>query len=449
MGRTLIIGAGLSALGAARLLKKLGQPVLVSDIAIKYSESFEMLKAEGIETIVGPQTEDLLRDVSELIVSPGLPPHIPLLEAARRLSLPIRSEIDLALDHFRGRIIGVTGTNGKSTTTTLTSHLLQGLGYDAVASGNIGLPPSQVLADGHTPDPFVLELSSYQLDFSQSIANRASVFTSFSEDHLERHKTLEQYFSAKWKLVLATDEDGLCIMPRAIVEAARSYSSPRPKAELVQIVVDGEKPLAWAPGPTVHLDSKKGLVTGDGIKGKRQVPPGMSFHNQFNLLSSILAIQALRKTSWDECLAHVHSYPWLAFRFEKIGSIQGQPVYNDSKSTNVESTLMALRSVSEPAILFLGGQPKGESFAAITGSAKRIRCLIGFGAAGDRIGSELSELEPIIFSSLREALDALPDIIRDHRAPLVFSPACSSFDEFKNFEDRGSYFSQRLGPYLD
>jgi UDP-N-acetylmuramoylalanine--D-glutamate ligase len=446
---TLILGGGRSALGAAKLLKKTGQDVRVSDIKEAYPEQAEALRSLGIDLLIGPQTPQLLEGVKQLIVSPGLSPEIPILQAARQRRIPIRSEIDLALDHFRGQVIGVTGTNGKSTTTTLIAHILQKLGHKALASGNIGVPPSLLIADGQAPDVFVLELSSYQLDYSKPIANTASLFISFSEDHMERHRTMERYFAAKWKLITATRAEGLCIMPQTIVRIAQTYKVQKPKAQLVQIISDDERPLRFADGPIVHINTERGVVGGDGIAGLRELPPDLSFHNQLNVTAALLAVQIVKKTPWQACAHTLPSYSWLAYRFERIGSVRGRPVWNDSKSTNVESTLVALKSIKEPAILLLGGYPKGEAFHPIAAFKDKICRLIAFGAAGARIAQDLAALHPIVYPTLREALEALPQTMREESASIVFSPACSSFDEFQNFEERGAFFNLKLGPYLD
>jgi UDP-N-acetylmuramoylalanine--D-glutamate ligase len=450
MNKTLIIGAGRSALGAAKLLLRQGHRPLVSDIVEKFPEITQELRADGAELVIGPQTAELLTGISELVVSPGLSPDIPILQEARRRGLPILSEIDLALRVYEGTVMGVTGTNGKSTTTTLLAHLLQELGSKAEASGNIGIAPSLLIAEDRVPEILVLELSSYQLDFSQPIRNHCSLFMSFSPDHLERHGTMENYFKAKWKLMLATVESGRLIMPRRIVEQAHAYRVPFPKAPLIQIVVDAEEPYkAYGPTQIVHIDSQKGMVSGDGFPQAETLPTELSFHNQLNVVASILAVRSLIEASWKDLMRGVGSYQWLPFRFQKIGSIQGYPVFNDSKSTNVESTLVALQSLREPAIVMLGGQPKGESFAPIAAFRDRIGKLIAFGAAGSKIESDLKDLNPVVFPSLKAALDAMSELLRQQPAPLVFSPACASFDEFKNFEERGAFFDQKLTPLLD
>ncbi|MDQ3233033.1 MAG: UDP-N-acetylmuramoyl-L-alanine--D-glutamate ligase [Pseudobdellovibrionaceae bacterium] len=450
MNKTLIIGAGRSALGAARLLLSQGHKPLVSDIAEKFPDVAQEIRNAGAELVIGPQTPELLTGITQLVVSPGLSPDIPILQEARRRRQPILSEIDVALDVFDGTVMGVTGTNGKSTTTTLLAHLLQELGNKAEASGNIGVAPSLVIAEGRVPEIFVLELSSYQLDFSQPIRNHCSLFMSFSSDHLERHGTMENYFRAKWKLMMATVETGSLIMPRRILEYAKQYGMPVPKAPITQITVDAEVPFGdFVPTRVVHIDSQQGRVSGDGFPQPEVLPAELSFHNQLNVVASILAVRSLVTAPWPQLMQSVASYEWLPYRFQKIGSLMGHPVFNDSKSTNVESTLVALQSMRVPAIVMLGGHPKGESFAPVADFRDRILKLVAFGAAGPKISCDLQALNPIVFPTLKAALSEIPTMAGQHPAPIVFSPACSSFDEFKNFEERGAFFNQILVPLLD
>jgi UDP-N-acetylmuramoylalanine--D-glutamate ligase len=451
MNKTLIIGAGRSALGAAKLLLSQGHKPLVSDIAEKFPELAQEIRAAGADLVIGPQTPELLTGITQLVVSPGLSPDIPILQEARKRGLPILSEIDLALAKFEGTVMGVTGTNGKSTTTTLLAHLLQALGNSAEASGNIGIAPSLLIAEGRVPEILVLELSSYQLDFSQAIRNHCSLFMSFSPDHLERHGTMENYFKAKWKLMLSTVESGRLIMPRRIVEQAKQYGMTVPKAPITQIVVDAETPYRdYGPTHVVHIDSQKGIVSGDAFPKPESLPADLSFHNQLNVVASILAVRSLIDNApWNDLMRAVSTYEWLPYRFEKIGTLLGHPVFNDSKSTNVESTLVALQSMRVPAIVLLGGYPKGESFEPIAAHRSRILKLLAFGAAGQKIENDLKDLNPTVYPTLKAALSEIGKIAGQTPAPIVFSPACSSFDEFKNFEERGAFFNQILGPLLD
>lgn len=444
MGQTLVLGAGRSALGAVKLLIKQGHKVLVSDIEEKFPAALQDIRATGARVIIGPQGPELLTGIDQIIVSPGLSPRIPILQAARDRGVRVLSEIDIALEVFSGQVFGVTGTNGKSTTTLLLAHFLNEMGIKTEASGNIGVPPSLLLAENREPKAFALELSSYQLDFSRSIPNRASLFMSFAPDHLERHGTMENYFAAKWKLILATAADGLTIMPRKIVEAAIAFQMPAPAATIVQILEDDEDLLPF--GRSLALRMRGTVLSSNLWSETVNLPESMEIHNRLNVAAALAASGSKKPAQLVQSLT---GFTWLPFRFERIGSIRGEAVYNDSKSTNVESTLIALRSLSKPALLMLGGHSKGESFEPILACKDRIGKLIVFGAARDQIAKDLAALRPQSFPTLREALNQISSLVGEKPMPLVFSPANASFDEFKNFEERGAVFNQFLSPLLD
>jgi UDP-N-acetylmuramoylalanine--D-glutamate ligase len=445
MLRYLIVGAGRSALGATRLLLDGANAVTISDIEEKFPAALADIRASGAKVIIGPQGPALLDGIDRVVVSPGLSPKIPLIAEAKARNIPILSEIDIALERYDGLVIGVTGTNGKSTTTLLLAHFLKAAGLDAEASGNIGIAPSLILAEGRKPEAFVLELSSYQLDYSASIANRVSLFMSFAPDHLERHGTLEAYFLAKWKLIMASD--GLVIMPRKIIEFAKEFHAPLPKAKIAQILMDDESPLAFGNSINVTIDSRRQTIESALIPDKIGFPLPLEIHNQLNVAAAFVAANFIKSSpAMLESLLH---FTWLPFRFQKIGTIKGQAVYNDSKSTNVESTEIALQSLTKPSILLLGGAPKGESYTPLLSQKHKIAKLISFGASAPQINQELIDLKPESFPTLKEALAALPEILKGLEAPLVFSPANASFDEFNNFEERGHFFNTSLTSLLD
>lgn len=445
MLRYLIVGAGRSALGATRLLLDGANAVTISDIEEKFPAALAEIRASGAKVIIGPQVPALLDGIDRIVVSPGLSPKIPLIVEARARKIPILSEIDVALERYDGIVVGVTGTNGKSTTTLLLAHFLQAAGMDAEASGNIGVAPSLVLAEGRKPEAFVLELSSYQLDYSASIPNRVSLFMSFAPDHLERHGTLEAYFLAKWKLITACD--GLVIMPRKIIEFAKEFKAPIPRAKIAQILMDDESPISFGNSIIVTIDSQKQKIESPLFLGSLAFPLPLEIHNQLNVTAAFVAANFIKPDpSMLDSLLH---FTWLPFRFQKIGSIMGQAVYNDSKSTNVESTEIALQSLTKPSILLLGGAPKGESYAPLLSQKHKILKLISFGASAPQINQDLSELKPETYATLKEALAALPQILKGVEAPLVFSPANASFDEFNNFEERGHFFNTTLASLLD
>ncbi|MBC7661774.1 MAG: UDP-N-acetylmuramoyl-L-alanine--D-glutamate ligase [Chitinophagaceae bacterium] len=447
MKRYLIVGAGRSALGACKLLLRENNVVTISDIEEKFPLALAEIRSSGAKVVIGPQGPELLDNIDCIVVSPGLSPKIPLLLEAKKRGLRILSEIDIALERFHGLVLGVTGTNGKSTTTLLLAHFLKASGLAAEASGNIGIAPSLILSSGQIPDVLVLELSSYQLDYSARLPNRVSLFMSFAPDHMERHGTLEAYFLAKWKLLMATD--GLIVMPRKIIEFAKRFHAPVPAAQIAQIVMNEEEPLEFGTGHTVRVHTRDGIIQSDLLGGDRQFPMPLEIHNQLNAAAALVAAHFIRPNA--KVLESLFSFQWLPYRFQKIGTLKGESVYNDSKSTNVESTEIALRSLEKPCILLLGGAPKGESYAPLLALSPKIHKLVTFGAAGPQIDSDLAVLNPLSFKTLKDALKALPDLMSslEHPTPLVFSPANASFDEFNNFEERGLFFSSAINPLLD
>lgn len=445
MTRYLIVGAGRSALGATRLLLRDGNAVTISDIEEKFPGSLADIRSSGARVVIGPQGIELLEDIDAIVVSPGLSPKIPLLIEAKSRKIPILSEIDIALERFQGLVIGVTGTNGKSTSTLLLAHFLKASGIDAEASGNIGIAPSLILASGKIPEAFVLELSSYQLDYSARIRNRVALFMSFAPDHMERHGTLEAYFLAKWKLIEACD--GLIVLPRKILEFAQKFGAPLPKAKIAQILIDDEEPFSFGQSVPVYIDSRRLTLRSELLAAPLKFPMPLEIHNQLNVAAALIASHFL--TPHIDPLPSLLDFTWLPYRFQNIGTIRGQTVYNDSKSTNVESTEIALQSLTKPCVLLLGGAPKGESYAPLLSQSQKIMKLISFGASAPQINKELAELSPVTYPSLKEALKALPALLQSIEAPLVFSPANASFDEFNNFEERGQFFNTSLAPLLD
>lgn len=444
MQHYLIVGAGRSALGATKLLLGEGHKVTVSDIEEKFPTLLREIRASGAKVIIGPQGFELLDEVDALVVSPGLSPNIPLLAHARSRSIAIFSEIDIALRNYKGLVLGVTGTNGKSTSTLLLAHFLRSTGVDAEASGNIGVAPSLILTC-RSPEALVLELSSYQLDYSTRIPNRVSLFTSFAPDHMERHGTMEAYFLAKWKLIMATS--GLIIAPRKVIEFAVKFRVPVPKVPIAQILVDDEAPVSFGRDFYVRIESAKRSLTSEIFQRPMSLPAHLELHNQLNVTAALLAAHFIRPN--EDVLSSLATFEWLPYRFQKIGTIGGEAVYNDSKSTNVESTEIALQSLQKPCILMLGGAGKGESYRPLLKHSAKIKTLITFGASAAEIDRDLSVLNPLSYPSMKSALDALPKLLKTGDAPLVFSPANASFDEFANFEERGQTFNAMVAALLD
>ncbi len=414
----LVIGAGASGLSAARFLQKRGHSVTISNDKTLNAEVTSKLQAAQIEVIVGPQSELELRPYYSIVTSPGLSPKLPVFDNARRLGIRICTDIDLALTEFSGRVIAVTGTNGKSTTTALIAHVIDALGERAVAAGNIGYAICDAVDDVAGLKVLVLELSSYQLEWSSPIAADAVIFTSLGEDHLARHSTIRNYVDAKWRIFLDQRKLRASIFTESAWNFAKAlgFATP-PKLKLVGVNAENKQPT-W------------------GIAAQ---------HDRLNAALAIAAVQSVFDFSREQIHAAFTGFSGLPHRCQLCGTIAGHQVINDSKATNVQSTEAALLSMSGPCILLLGGQGKGESFAPLISYKSKIHEIWTFGAEGEKIEQELSgAIKCRRFKSLALLLAHIGESPSSVTRTLLFSPACASFDEFRNFEHRGEFFMEKI-----
>ena len=440
MAKVLVIGAGVSGVSASTFLRSQGHSVLICDRNPLSTEISAQCSASGVVILPAGEILAFLDDVDSLVIGPTVTSKNTLVACAQARGQRVLSEIDLALLDYHGSTIGVTGTNGKSTVTAMIAHGLNTLGVSAVACGNIGLPPTAVVAKTEIPDALVIELSSYQLEYTKKLSSDISIFTSFSTDHLARHGTMENYFGAKWRLIKSTKSSGLCIMTSDVANFAGIYNATGLRS---QLAIVGSTPDAKDSHFIVKMD--RTIVD---VAGRREfaVPWIAEWHNCLNACMAALAIGRHSNVSMEKALASLKGFVFLPHRFQTIGTFHGFPVVNDSKSTNVESTLVALRNASEPVILMLGGQGKGESFTPILDLGSSIRKIVIFGASRDEIMRDLGgRIDAIAFNKLGEAIEYVKSD-RAPRGPILFSPACASFDEFRNFEHRGEVFSGAFKP---
>ena len=327
--RILIIGGGVSGIAAAQLARRIGFAVRISDRAVMPAEKKASLVAQGIEIKDGGHNDSHLADVNLVMISPGVRADHPLLLLAQKANLPVESEIDFALQNFHGRLVAVTGTNGKSTTVSMIGHILDRLEIKSSVGGNLGDPPSAMVLRGDLQSTLILELSSYQLEQSHSHPADAAAFTSFSNDHIERHGTLAEYMAAKWRVFGWVKPGGVCLLTKDVSEAAKSCGMVR-RTDVTWIEVSGQ-----------HNEINAGISV--------QVVAHLMQRTDFKTLGSLLA-----------------DFRGLPFRCEVAGTINGNSVVNDSKSTNCESTCAALAGLKAPMILMMGGKGKGESYLSVS-----------------------------------------------------------------------------------
>lgn len=433
----LVFGGGVSGFAAAEHLVTFGEKVIMSD-----DRAVQLPPA--LKDAVTWRSLDQMPwdDISTIVVSPGVPPSHTVYKKAVESKTRVISEIDLGLDCFKGKILAVSGTNGKSTTVAMTEFLGLKLGRPIKACGNIGLPPSALnLRVAPTDQSIALEISSYQLEGSQTWAADAACITSFSQDHLARHNTMDAYFRTKWRLAEWVKPGSPFIISTDVARFAIGAKVPWPKAHIV-IVGPGSSSLP-VPAPFEAIDIAGGFCEISGQRFNLQDFGIQGLHNQSNAIFAALMVQSLSNRPLIDCFQSLTQFKGLPFRCQTAFQNKHVRVINDSKSTNLESTLSALTLLERPAILLMGGQGKGEPYGGLSAAKDKIHKLITFGASASQISRDVSSFLPSeIFDKMEAAVLHALRLARDNRVDVVFSPGCASFDEFKNFEHRGETFDR-------
>ena len=452
----LVIGAGTSGYGASKLLRSLGETVFVSDSKTLMADNYDRFDNIGAKVYRTEQGPTHLSGITNIVISPGIPADHPLLLLARANGISIRSEIDLALSYYRGQIAYVTGTNGKSTTVVMIEHFLVESKKKIIAVGNLGTTPSEIIADGIESDQLVVEVSSYQLEQSSRISPSISVFTSFSEDHLQRHKNIENYFKIKWNGIRRSE---ILITTSSVIQSSidlnidldtPSHDTPTNQRRIVLVLNSDFQILdGWEPAYIEDSNAEKNLI----FQNSKWLLANSKDVSFVNLVNSALA--TLTCSLWfNELKIEPHhllkTFKGLPYRCQKIGTYRGLDIINDSKSTNVESVLAALSGHEKKSLLLLGGHGKGESFLPVLKLIDKIDVVFAFGKESSNIEKEIGTAVTVRkFTTLSQAIDQVLNKISKDPISVIFSPGCASFDEFQNFEERGLYFSTRMEAMLD
>lgn len=433
--RTVVMGAGRSGLAAARHLAKRGQAVLVTD---KRPDPGPALEAEltglGIPGVWGDHPFVLLDGCEELILSPGIPRSVPFVAAAIEQGIPVVGEVELAHRVLRergdgSRVLAVTGTNGKSTTTDLAAHLLNASGIAAAACGNLGTPMIEAVEAAASGTVFVVELSSYQLESTRAFRAEGAAFLNLAPDHLARHGTMETYRRTKLRIFERQGAGDLRVVPAAHPEwwedAPGSARTARFGWSACEAWCDGSGLLRLHGEPLVSRSEL--LIPGD--------------HNVENALAACL-LASHAGASRESLCASLKSYPGLAHRIAFCGEKGGVRAYNDSKGTNVDATLTAIRALPGPLVLLLGGTDKGASYEPLREAlAGKLRRLVFLGEAIPQLTRDLADLPHEVVPAFDDAVRAAFALAQPGDQVLL-SPACASFDQFDNFEQRGDRFEK-------
>jgi UDP-N-acetylmuramoylalanine--D-glutamate ligase len=432
--RVLVLGLARSGIAAMRLLREAGAAVSGADESARV-EIPDDLGASSVH--LGPFTPDLLDGVDEVVVSPGVPIDHPFMIEARSRGLALASELELAARFAAAHLIGVTGTNGKSTTVTMIGKILEAAGRRAVVCGNVGLPFSSVARSLGPDGIFVLEISSFQLETVSTFHPEAAGILNLTPDHLDRYRDVEEYYRYKERIVEnCGPEDSFFYnaLDRRCAEVAGRFPGSA-------VGFSSAGPVAGG----VFLDEGSRIVRERGGNRELVIERGelgvVGLHNVENALAAVASLTPFDVPA-GACRRALSHFTGLPHRMERIAVVRGVTFYNDSKGTNVEATMMTLRGLDRPAILILGGHDKGGDFTKLIPLLERVRAIVTIGEAAPLIEEALGSVVPIARAETMQ--DAVETAARTARPGelVVLSPACASFDMFRNFEHRGEVFAE-------
>jgi len=446
--RILVVGAARSGLAATALLLGHGYQVTLTDHrpAADLDPEIRELTEKGVCLEAGRHHAVSFREADLVVVSPGVPSDLAEIRQAREAGVPVWAEVELAWRFIKGPIAGVTGSNGKTTTTSLTAHLLREARIDAVACGNIGVPLSSLVSEDSASRWYVVEMSSFQLETIDQLRPHIAVHLNLTRDHLDRHSDFSHYRNAKERIFTnQTSEDHAVLnLDDTLVAAAADRIHSQ---------------ISWfglSPDPRPRFAVEHGsFVARSGELALRPLLPCTQYalrgsHNISNALASLTAA-SLCGAQVSDLASGLRSFRPLPHRMEPVGVLGGIEFVNDSKATNVDAALRAVEAFDQPVVWILGGREKDSDFQplkTIAGS-DRVRGVIVMGEAAEHITEALGDVVPIrrvidLSSALREARD----LARSGDVVLL-SPACASFDQYRSYEERGDEFRARVRAIME
>ena len=436
MKRIVVLGAGESGAGAAVLAKKEGFEVFVSDMSAIKDRYKQLLDSHGIAWEEGRHSEDKILCADEIIKSPGIPAEAPMVRKAAGRGIHIISEIEFAGRYTSSKMICITGSNGKTTTTSLIYHIFKAAGYDAGLAGNIGRSLAlQVAEDPH--EYYIIELSSFQLDNMYDFRANIAILLNITPDHLDRYgNCMQNYVDAKMRIIRnQTPADAFIywnddpIIRRELakydIKAVQCPFSELKERGSIGYIEEGQYKIEW---PTPFNMEQESL----SLTGK---------HNIYNSLAAGIAsnISGIKKEVIRKSLS---DFPGVEHRLEKVTTVRGVLYVNDSKATNVDACWYALESMKTKVVLILGGKDKGNDYTPILGLVReKCSALVYLGADNSKLHACFDPLglPARDTHSMRECVEACYELARPGETVLL-SPCCASFDLFKNMEDRGEQF---------
>lgn len=436
--KILVLGLAKSGVSAAALLHKLGAFVTVNDYKpLSENPEAQGLLAQGIKVVCGGHPVELMEEGFELVVkNPGIPYHNPMIEEAMEKQIPVITEVELAYQISEAPFIGITGTNGKTTTTTLIFEMLQIGKQNPLIAGNIGTVASGVAQEASKEDNIVIELSSFQLMGISTFRPKIAIITNLYNAHLDYHGTIEEYHLAKARItenqteddyfICNADQEEVMLIAKNSKAKIIPFSTKRPLENGV-FVEDG-----W-----VFFNQEKIISLGDIAL------PGV--HNLENILSAVAAARLVGADK-EAIVQVLRTFTGVRHRLQYVDEVTGRKFYNDSKATNILATQKALAAFEAPVILLAGGLDRGNSFDELIPSLEGVKALVTFGQTAEKIEEAGKRAGIKMMIRVDNVEKAVPEAfnLSDAGDVILLSPACASWDQYKTFEVRGDMFIEAV-----
>jgi UDP-N-acetylmuramoylalanine--D-glutamate ligase len=441
MKKMVILGAGESGKGTAILAQQKGYDVLVSDAASIAPEIKSLFDQKGIRWEEKTHSTAEILQADLVMKSPGIPAHVEIVKSIREAGIVIQSEIEFASKFTPATIIGITGSNGKTTSTLLIYHLLEKAGLNVGLAGNIGTSFAQQVAQ-HDFDYYVLEISSFQLDDIHSFAPSIGVITNITPDHLDRYNyDFSQYVASKLRLTMNQTEDQFLLFNADDAQLKLAIEQTNSAAKKFPFGMT----VVTQPGATFQDETIKINTTNTTTMINTTQFPLQGRHNLLNAMAAA-SVASLLDISKDSIRNSLLSFTAVEHRLERVLKIQNRTYINDSKATNVNATFYALESMEGQTVWIVGGVDKGNDYSSLLPLVReKVKAIICLGVDNDKIIESFSPVVDLLVEtqSMREAVK-MAHQLADKREYVLLSPACASFDLFKNYEDRGNQFKEAV-----
>ena len=437
--RVLVVGLGKSGVASALFLKAHGARVTVSDTksSDQLRDEIPLLLDHGIAVETGGHGERTFRGQDLIVVSPGVPVDAPPLVQARASGEPVIGEVELAAQHLPGPIVAITGSNGKTTTTSLTGDIITAGGFPTVVGGNIGTPAISLVERAARETVIVLEISSFQLETIQTFRPKVAVILNITPDHLDRHRTFETYVEAKARIfenqqasdfAILNEDDPTCLTLAGRTRAQVFWFSRKKEVKQGTYVESGRILFRDGAGQREIM-----LVSEIRLKGA---------HNVENVLAGICA-GVLMGVAPDKIRQAVRDFKAVEHRLEYVTTIMGVEYYDDSKATNVDATIKALESFPANIHLILGGKDKGSDYRVLNDLLRqRVKRVYTIGAAAEKIESHIKGAAEIVHAETLDNAIRRASAVAQPGDIVLLAPACASFDQFQSYNHRGRVFKE-------